>query len=87
MMPTVSPARMSKVTSERMYSLASWEYLNQTWSKETAPCSTWMSLASSSVISGTSSMTSMILVAEARDLVSMRKTLEIIIREFKICMT
>ena len=46
-----------------------------------------MSLASSSVMSTFSSMTSRILEAEAMERVIMRNTLEIIIREFKICIT
>ena len=87
MMPTVAPASMWRSMSERVYSFASFLYLKDTWSKSICPSGiTWQGFSGSDRVL-VSSKTWLMRRALARDRVSMRNTLDIIMRELTIWST
>ena len=86
MMPSVSPAFTRRLMSVSTFSFACAWYLKLTWSNSMSP-RVRRSAGSPSVISAGSSSTSTIRPALASERVSSKKTLEIIMSEFMICMT
>ena len=81
-MPTVLPAGMCRVTPLRAQAWASLWYLKDTFSKSTLPCSTCATGRLGWGKSTFSSSTWAMRPALARERVSSKNTLEIIIREF-----
>ena len=86
-MPTVSPAAMCSSTPESAFSAASARYLKLTPSKSTRPSATCVSASGGEDSSGSSSSTSPMRRALARERVSMRKMPDIIMMEFITCRT